>query len=95
MSICAGFVKGVTDVGTTDTVDNTHAAYATLVFTSALFINLNAALWTVQTSRYRLNLQVAYISAVAAWTHYEMYIGKDWYVAMPSSTPGRTVRGYK
>jgi hypothetical protein len=73
MSLSDGLVVGVTDAiknddGTTDTLDKQHALIATLVFVIALFFNLNAAMWSLQNSRYRLNLQVAYISAVAAYT---------------------------
>jgi hypothetical protein len=53
---------------------------------------MNAALWSAQNNRCRLNLQVAYISAVAAWTHWEMYRGQDWYVAVPNAgARGQTV----
>ena len=66
-------------------VDETHALVACMVFSVGFFVNINAALWSLQISRYRLNLQVAFISAVAAYTHYQMYIGKDWYVSIVAS----------
>lgn len=74
------------DDGSVESVDNTHTLVAMLIFATALCFNLNAALWSLQSSRYRLNLQVAYISAVAAWTHYEMYVSKDWYVSVTGTT---------
>ena len=50
------------------TSENAHGAF--YVFLVATVFNLNAALWSVQKGRSRLNLQVAYISAVAAYTHF-------------------------
>jgi len=66
-------------------VEAVHALVATLIFVAALFVNLNAALFSLQTSRFRLNLQVAFISAVSAYTHYQMYVGNDWYVVVQTS----------
>ena len=43
------------------TSENAHGAF--YVFLVATVFNLNAALWSVQKGRSRLNLQVAYISA--------------------------------
>jgi bacteriorhodopsin len=48
--------------------------------------NLNASLMSTQKSRSRLNFQVFYISAVAAWTHWEMWRGRDWFVAAGASS---------
>jgi signal transduction histidine kinase/CheY-like chemotaxis protein len=62
------------------TSENAHGAF--YVFLVATVFNLNAALWSVQKGRSRLNLQVAYISAVAAYTHFEMWLGRDWYVTV-------------
>ena len=61
------------------------ARVACVVFVVALVFNLNAAVWSARRSRRRLNLQVAYISAVAAFTHLEMWRGDDWYVSVPAS----------
>ena len=66
--------------GALEHVDTFHALVATLIFATALAFNINAAAWSSHGSKYRLNLQVAYISAVAAWTHREMWLRKDWYV---------------
>ena len=62
-----------------------HAAF--LIFAVAFVFNLNAALWTSQKHRIGLNVQVAYISAVAAWTHREMANGDDWYVSAEGLFP--------
>jgi bacteriorhodopsin len=51
-----------------------------LIFAIALAFNLNAAAWSAHASKCKLNLQVAFISAVAVWTHYEMWKCRDWYV---------------
>jgi len=73
-------------------VDTHHALVALVIFAVAFVFNMNAALWSAQNNRCRLNLQVAYISAVAAWTHWEMYRGQDWYVAVPNAgARGQTV----
>ena len=61
------------------------ARVACVVFVVALVFNLNAAVWSARRSRRRLNLQVAYISAVAAFTHLEIWRGDDWYVSVPAS----------
>ena len=53
---------------------------AFVVFTAALFFNVNAAAFSIHDSKRKLNLQVAYISTIAAYTHYEMAEGRDWYV---------------
>ena len=66
--------------GSLEHVEPFHALVATLIFATALAFNVNAAAWSSHGSKYRLNLQVAYISAVAAWTHREMWLQKDWYV---------------
>ena len=66
--------------GALEHVETFHALVATLIFATALAFNINAAAWSSHGSKYRLNLQVAYISAVAAWTHREMWLRKDWYV---------------
>jgi bacteriorhodopsin len=57
-----------------------------LIFATALAFNLNAAAWSAHRSKCKLNLQVAFISAVAAWTHYEMWKGRDWYVVYGGAT---------
>ena len=73
-------------------VDTHHALVALVIFAVAFVFNMNAALWSAQNNRCRLNLQVAYISAVAAWTHWEMYRGQDWYVVVPNAgARGQTV----
>ena len=73
-------------------VDTHHALVALVIFAVAFVFNMNAALWSAQNNRCRLNLQVAYISAVAAWTHWEVYRGQDWYVAVPNAgARGQTV----
>ena len=73
-------------------VETHHALVALVIFAVAFVFNMNAAMWSVQNNRCRLNLQVAYISAVAAWTHWEMYRGQDWYVAVPNAgARGQTV----
>ena len=73
-------------------VETHHALVALVIFAVAFVFNMNAAMWSVQNNRCRLNLQVAYISAVAAWTHWEMYRGRDWYVAVPNAgARGQTV----
>ena len=73
-------------------VDTHHALVALVIFAVAFVFNMNAALWSAQNNRCRLNLQVAYISAVAAWTHWEIYRGQDWYVAVPNAgARGQTV----
>ena len=61
------------------------ARVACIIFVVALVFNLNAAVWSARRSRRRLNLQVAYISAVAAHTHLEIWRGDDWYVSVPAS----------
>ena len=68
-------------------VDEFHALVAFLIFATALAFNLNAAAWSLHGSKYKLNLQVAYISAVAAHTHYEMWRGEDWYVTYDPPAP--------
>ena len=73
-------------------VETHHALVALVIFAVAFVFNMNAAMWSAQNNRCRLNLQVAYISAVAAWTHWEMYRGQDWYVAVPNAgARGQTV----
>ena len=73
-------------------VETHHALVALVIFAVAFVFNMNAAMWSAQNNRCRLNLQVAYISAVAAWTHWEMYRGRDWYVAVPNAgARGQTV----
>ncbi len=57
-----------------------------MIFATALAFNLNAAAWSAHRSKCKLNLQVAFISAVAAWTHYEMWKGRDWYVVYGGAT---------
>ena len=52
-----------------------------------------AAAWSVHANKTRLNLQVAFISAVAAWTHREMWLGRDWYVAYESASTSGAVGG--
>ena len=65
-------------------VPSEHAHGAFYVFLVATVFNANAALWSTQKGRSRLNLQVAYISAVAAYTHFEMWLGRDWFVTVQS-----------
>ena len=74
-------------------VDEFHALVAFLIFATALAFNLNAAAWSLHGSKYKLNLQVAYISAVAAHTHYEMWRGEDWYVTYASASTASAVGG--
>ena len=74
-------------------VDEFHALVACLIFATALAFNLNAAAWSFHGSKYKLNLQVAYISAVAAHTHYEMWRGEDWYVTYGSASTASAVGG--
>ena len=62
------------------------ALVAMMIFSTALAFNLNAAAWSSHASKCKLNLQVAFISAVAAWTHREMWLGKDWYVVYHSAS---------
>jgi signal transduction histidine kinase/CheY-like chemotaxis protein len=76
-----------------DHVDEHHALIACLIFVVALLFNLNAAAWSVHANKTRLNLQVAFISAVAAWTHREMWLGRDWYVAYESASTSGAVGG--
>ncbi len=63
-------------------VSSEHAHGAFYVFLVATVFNLNASLFSAQKGRSRLNLQVAYISAVAAFTHFEMWLGRDWFVTV-------------
>ena len=63
-------------------VSSEHAHGAFYVFSVATVFNANAALWSARRGRSRLNLQVAYISAVAAYTHFEMWLGRDWFVTV-------------
>tara|TARA_B110000977_G_scaffold23845_1_gene28816 strand:+ start:10645 stop:14103 length:3459 start_codon:yes stop_codon:yes gene_type:complete len=63
-------------------VNSELALGAFYIFSVATIFSLNAALWSVQKGRSRLNLQVAYISAIATYTHYEMWLGRDWYVTV-------------
>lgn len=69
-TVYSGFTTRIANVihnddGTTESVDSVHALIASLVFLTALVFNLNAAMWSLHNTRYSLNLQVAYISAVA------------------------------
>ena len=66
-------------------VSSEHAHGAFYVFLVATVFNLNASLFSAQKGRSRLNLQVAYISAVAAFTHFEMWLGRDWFVTVNAS----------
>jgi hypothetical protein len=79
--------------GSLEHVDSFHALCATLIFATALAFNINAAAWSSHGSKYRLNLQVAYISAVAAWTHREMWLGNDWYVTYRGAATPKAKNG--
>ena len=79
--------------GSLEHVETFHALCATLIFATALAFNINAAAWSSHGSKYRLNLQVAYISAVAAWTHREMWLGNDWYVTYRGAASPRARDG--
>lgn len=56
--------------GETEEVDELHAFAAFTCFLAAVIFNVNCALWSPNSSRRHLNLQVAFISAVAAFTHW-------------------------
>ena len=79
--VIPGISVGVPNAdGSVESVDESHARMAFVVFTAALFFNVNAAACSIHYSKRKLNLQVAYISTIAAYTHYEMAEGRDWYV---------------
>ena len=73
------------DGSSSDGIERDHAFAAMMLFGAAFMFNMNAAMWSLHVTKTSLNLQVAYISAVAAWTHYEMWLGKDWYVSYMGS----------
>ena len=73
------------DGSTIEGIERDHAFAAMMLFGAAFMFNMNAAMWSLHVTKTSLNLQVAYISAVAAWTHYEMWLGKDWYVSYAGS----------
>ena len=73
------------DGSTIEGIERDHAFAAMMLFGAAFMFNMNAAMWSMHVTKTSLNLQVAYISAVAAWTHYEMWLGKDWYVSYAGS----------
>jgi hypothetical protein len=73
------------DGSTSEGIERDHAFAAMMLFGAAFMFNMNAAMWSLHVTKTSLNLQVAYISAVAAWTHYEMWLGKDWYVSYAGS----------
>ena len=80
------------DGSTSEGIERDHAFAAMMLFGAAFMFNMNAAMWSLHVTKTSLNLQVAYISAVAAWTHWEMYRGQDWYVAVPNAgARGQTV----
>ena len=76
---------GLPDGSSSEGIERDHAFAAMMLFGAAFMFNINAAIWSLHVTKTSLNLQVAYISAVAAWTHYEMWLGKDWYVSYMGS----------
>ena len=76
---------GLPDGSSSEGIERDHAFAALMLFGAAFMFNINAAIWSLHVTKTSLNLQVAYISAVAAWTHYEMWLGKDWYVSYMGS----------
>ena len=86
-------IPGAGPPGSLEHVETFHALCATLIFATALAFNINAAAWSSHGSKYKLNLQVAYISAVSAWTHREMWLEKDWYVVYQGAATPRARNG--
>ena len=86
-------IPGAGPPGSLEHVETFHALCATLIFATALAFNINAAAWSSHGSKYKLNLQVAYISAVSAWTHRKMWLEKDWYVVYQGAATPRARNG--